>query len=84
MAQIIVLGDLKQSFVNLVEDRCYDMHVTYETMFLSTHQNLEQTVAQVKSNGILGIIFLERSREASNSVALQICSLSGPPLGIIF
>ncbi|KAI8898825.1 hypothetical protein BC833DRAFT_411444 [Globomyces pollinis-pini] len=80
-AHIVVIGDVGRFFISRVEQICQSSKLTFDTTFLQ-NQNLEALVNRLKGDGTIGIIFVEKSRERSGNVALQILYKTGKPSGM--
>nr|KAJ3420173.1 hypothetical protein HK105_006006 [Polyrhizophydium stewartii] len=75
--QIVVIGDVERGFVSRVSTVLRKSRISCETTYFAPHMNLKALVSQLQADGFKAVVFVERSRERSGRVAMQVFSLNG-------
>ncbi|KAJ8330760.1 hypothetical protein O5D80_001269 [Batrachochytrium dendrobatidis] len=72
--QLIVIGEVHREFVSHVFSTLKRARIFTETLRMPAQMDLKQAVEQYQQEGVKAIVFLEKSREMSGKVALQVFS----------
>ena len=67
----MILGDVERSYLSQVENVFSRSGLSFDTMHLGPKMNLGGAVAQLKSEGVKAIVFLNKQLERSGRVAMQ-------------
>lgn len=71
LVQMVILGDVERNYLSQVENAFSRSGLGYDTMHLGPKMNLGAAVAQLKSEGVKAIVFLNKQLERSGRVAMQ-------------
>ena len=77
---IIGLGDVLNSFVEAVEDKCLDMRFRPDVAYLDYRDDVKGKILSFQQSASLGcfaVLFCERKREDSRNVSMQLFSIQG-------
>jgi RNA recognition motif. (a.k.a. RRM, RBD, or RNP domain) len=77
---IIGLGDVLNSFVESVQDKCLDMRFRPDIAYLDYRDDVKGRIVsfqQSASMGCFAVLFCERKREDSRNVSMQLFSIQG-------
>ncbi|KAJ3271293.1 hypothetical protein HDV01_006889 [Terramyces sp. JEL0728] len=75
--QLVAFPDVSRNFVYLVESKCKSNSILFKVNNLSPRLDLKALMEETNTDSHFATIFLERARERTDSVALQIRSQLG-------
>jgi hypothetical protein len=70
MAQLFVIGDVTERFVDKVENRCRNLHVTTHISYIPSY-HIDRAAEDCFLDGVGGVMLLERRGEKNSTVTLM-------------